>query len=220
MTIWKSQVGIQRLKEAGAFFTGHFVLTGGKHSDFYIDCAQALRSSRLCEFFGSTIAHQLEDRGVEIDVIVTPAENAIPLGSYVANRLTKLYRYEREPRTVIASKGEDKSFVFKRGGDQEVDGKKVVVVEDLWSTGGSTKKVVELIRKHGGEVTAVAAIVNRGNVGSKDLGNPPVFFSLVSVAGIPFSENDCQLCKEAVPIDMDHGHGPAWLAKHPDYPVA
>ncbi len=211
---------ITLLKEHGSFHEGHFVLTNGCHSNFYIDCATILRKPKLADVLGDVMADRLKD--IDLDIVVGPADNAVPFALMTA---LALYGWNKKHvLNVIASKGERRgTFVFKRGADKELNGKSIAVVEDLWSTGGSTKSVIEEIRKCGGTVVAAGAIVNRGNVTAGDIGDVGHFFSLCKVNGVPHTPTDdspCPWCEARIPMRTDYGHGAEWCEKHPDYPVA
>lgn len=213
---------IDTLRQSGSFREGHFVFTAEAqpHSEFYIDCASALRRPNVAQEFGKAMAHRII--GMAPEIIVTPAENAIPLGVPTASYLQKC-GHVPSVLAVIASKGPNKTFTFKRGADKLLAGKRVAVLEDLWSTGSSTRSVVTEIQRLNGEVVAVGAIVNRGNVTAQDIGEVGAFFSLCEVDGVPHiptPENPCPWCEQRIPMNTDYGHGAEWLKQHPDYPVA
>ncbi|MEI6499047.1 MAG: phosphoribosyltransferase family protein [bacterium] len=103
-------------------------------------------------------------------------------------------------------------FVFKRGyGDLVAGGKKVLVVEDVLTTGSSVKKVVEAVRAIGGEVVGVAALCNRGAVTAKDIGDVPELFSLMNISMESWDASECPLCAAGVPINTTVGKGQAFL---------
>lgn len=213
---------IALLKEHGSYHEGHFVFTAETqpHSNLYIDCAAALRDPVAALSLGYEMGRRVV--GVKPDIIVTPAENAVPLGVPAAHFLAH-HGHVQGVRAIIASKGEGKTFTLKRGADKEVNGKRVAVLEDLWSTGSSTRSVVQTITDCGGEVVAVGAIVNRGNVKVEAIGEVGDFFSLCEVDGVPHIPSDdspCPWCEARVPMRIDYGHGKKWLEKHPDYPIA
>ncbi|MCE9540974.1 phosphoribosyltransferase, partial [Candidatus Kaiserbacteria bacterium] len=103
-------------------------------------------------------------------------------------------------------------FIIKRGYDELIKGKKVLVVEDLVTTGGSLKKVVEEARRVGAEVIGAVAVCNRGNVTEEMTGNPPRFESLLTVDLEQWPEAECELCKNNIPVNTDVGHGKQYLA--------
>lgn len=106
------------------------------------------------------------------------------------------------------------NFVIKRGyGEIVADGKKVLVVEDVLTTGASVTKTVQAVRAIGGEVVAVAALCNRGKVTAEDIGNVPELFSLFDLPLKTYEANACPLCAAGVPVDTSAGKGKAFLAQ-------
>jgi orotate phosphoribosyltransferase len=105
-------------------------------------------------------------------------------------------------------KGGETSFVIKRGQEQFVaNGKKILVVEDILTTGGSVKKVVDVVREMGGEVVGVGALCNRGGITPDKIGDVPVLKALMNVKLEAFDESDCPYCKNEVPINVSVGKG-------------
>lgn len=207
------------LQKVGAFRSGHFVFTHGRHSDSYVlkDAMYAYprETSRVCremaERFsaGGGSSSGGKDSGVE--VVIGPAIGAAILSQWVAYHLGEIT--EREVYGVYADKDGQGGFLIKRGYDQVVKGKNTLVVEDLTTTGGSIKKVVEAARAAGGKVIGAIAIVNRGSVTKEAVGNPPVFTSLVELDLESWDESDCDLCKKRIPVNVDIGHGKEFLAR-------
>lgn len=106
------------------------------------------------------------------------------------------------------------SFVFKRGFGKFLEGgKKVLIVEDILTTGGTAKKVVEAARKSGGEVIGVSALCNRGGVTKEAIGDVPELFSLTNVQMDAFPEDECPLCKNEIPVNTEIGHGKEFLSR-------
>ncbi len=93
--------------------------------------------------------------------------------------------------------------------------KKVLVVEDILTTGGSVKKVVEATRAIGSTVIGVGALCNRGGVTAKELGEVPQLFALINVQLDAWDEKACPLCAKKIPINTEVGKGQEFLAKHP-----
>jgi orotate phosphoribosyltransferase len=103
--------------------------------------------------------------------------------------------------------------VIKRGYDHLCKFKRVLVVEDILTTGGSVKKVIETARAIPAEVIGVAALCNRGNLTSQELGNVPDLFVLANITLDAWDEKDCPLCKKGVPINTDVGKGLEYQTK-------
>lgn len=197
------------LQKVGAFRAGHFVFTHGAHSDTYVlkDAMYAYtrETSQVCR----EMAERFKDAGVES--VIGPAIGAAILAQWTAYHLSELTG--REVHAVYADKDGQGGFIIKRGYDQVIKGKKILVVEDLTTTGGSIKKVVDVARAAGGDVVGAIAIVNRGDVTKEDVGDPPVFESLVTVHLESWSEHDCDLCKKGIPVNTDVGHGRGYMAR-------
>ncbi|MBI4093929.1 orotate phosphoribosyltransferase [Candidatus Kaiserbacteria bacterium] len=197
------------LQKVGAFRSGHFVFTSGRHSDSYVN-KDALYpythdTSRLSEAMAERFAKH------KIDTVVGPAIGAAILSQWVAYHLTKMRGIE--VYGAYADKDGQGGFVLKRGYDAIVRGKRVLVVEDLTTTGGSIKKVVETVRGAGGEVVGAIAIVNRGGVTRKEVGNPAEFQALVTLDLESWDAADCELCKKGIPVNTDIGHGREFMAE-------
>src|SRR3989338_2248324 len=194
---------LELLQKVGAFRSGHFVFTSGLHADTYVN-KDALypytkETSRLCR----EIAERFKDNNVE--VVLGPAVAAAVLSQWTAHHLCELTG--REVYAVYADKNGEGGFVVRRGYDQIIKGKNVLIVEDLTTTGGSIKKVVDAARAGGANVVGAAALCNRGNVTKEAVGDPPVFTSLLNVQLDQWPESDCDLCKRGIPVNTEVGHG-------------
>jgi orotate phosphoribosyltransferase len=102
-------------------------------------------------------------------------------------------------------------FVFRRGYDKLIPGKQVLVVEDVLTTGGTVKKVVGAVRELGGIVVGVGALVNRGGITAKDVGDVPRLGALINITLDVWDEKACPLCEQGVPINTDVGKGREFL---------
>jgi len=150
---------------------------------------------------------------LDIDVVVAPALGGIILSQWTAYHLSKLKG--KEISGVFTEKDAESNQILKRGYDKIVNGKNVLVLEDIINTGGSVKKTVDSVKMAGGNVIAVSVIVNRSpeTVNSEFMGAP--FSPLAVLKAEAFEEEDCQLCRDNVPINTDVGHGRQWLASQP-----
>jgi orotate phosphoribosyltransferase len=110
------------------------------------------------------------------------------------------------------SEGGD-AFVIKRGYDKLIAGKNVLVVEDILTTGGSAKKVVEVTRAIGGNVVGLGVLCNRGEITPQDVADVPKLTSLVNVKLDAWDEATCPLCEQNVPVNTDVGKGREFLAR-------
>lgn len=104
-------------------------------------------------------------------------------------------------------------FVIKRGFDKLITGKRVLVLEDVITTGGSIKKVIDAVRGCGGTVVGLGAICNRSGKSVCDVLDVPVFFPLIEIPFETWDEKDCPLCAKGVPINTDVGKGREYLAR-------
>jgi orotate phosphoribosyltransferase len=139
-----------------------------------------------------------------VDVVIAPAIGGVILASHTALHLKVLSAY--------AEKDGDDGFVIKRGYDTAIDGKRVLIVEDILNTGGSVKKVVDAVRRHSGTVVGVGALCNRGGVTTEDL-KVPKLKSLVNMPLEVYDESECPLCVSEVPINTKLGKGREYLAR-------
>ena len=197
------------LQKVGAFRSGHFVFTHGRHSDSYVNKDALYPYSRDTSLLCKAMAERFADKGIE--VVAGPTMGAAILAQLVAYHLSELTG--KEVYGVYADKDGQGGFVLRRGYDDIVKGKKTLVVEDLTTTGGSIKKVVEVARAAGGDVVGAIAIVNRGGVTKEQVGDPPVFASLVELHLESWDESECELCKKGIPVNTDIGHGREFAAK-------
>ena len=215
------------LSKVGAVIVdSHIVYTSEKHGKAYIN-KDALyphtdETSRLCY----TIAERFKDDYVE--VVIAPAIGGVILSQWTAHHLTEMKGYELygssisflvanyssyEILGVYAEKAENNTFIIKRGYDKLITGKNVLVVEDVLTTGGSAKKVIEATRAIGGNVVGLGVLCNRGGITPQDVANVPKLIALVNIKLDAWDEADCPLCAQNVPINTDVGKGREFLAR-------
>lgn len=205
----KSVISI--LKDVGAILVDdHFVFSSGKHSDVYINKDALYPHTELTSEVCRMMAEKCKE--LEIDTVVGPALGGIILSQWLAYHLSCLKK--KEVFGVYAEKMADKSFIFTRGYDNYVTGKNILVVEDLTTTGGSVKKIVDLVRKTGGKVVAVCVMVNRNpdEVGEEMMGAP--FIALDELRVSAYDEAELPSYIGARPINTVVGHGKKYLAAH------
>ncbi len=203
---------MQRFVDAGAIITdSHFVYNSGRHSSVYINKdALYLHTGIISQFCQSMV--QPYDAN-QINVVVGPVLGGIVLSQWTAHHLNNK-RATGETLAVYAEKeqGSDQAFAFYRSYDQHIPGKNILIVEDILTTGGSVRRVIELVRRHGGNVMGVSALCNRGNVQPKDVGNVPIH-TLITLDLETYTQEDCPFCKQQVPINTSVGNGRMFLAK-------
>jgi orotate phosphoribosyltransferase len=190
----------------------HFVYSSGRHSSVYVN-KDALylfphTISSLCQLMAQP--YNADD----IDVVVGPVLGGIVLSQWVAHHLTERRAFG-ETLAVYAEKGADraeKQFFFGRGYDRFIPDRNVLVVEDVLTTGGSARQVIDLVRGHGSNVVSLSVLCNRGNVQPADVGNVPIR-SLITLSLDTYAEEECPYCKRGVPINTELGKGRAFLAR-------
>ncbi|MDZ4833490.1 MAG: orotate phosphoribosyltransferase [Candidatus Melainabacteria bacterium] len=202
------------LKAVGAWRTGHFLLTSGLHSDQYMQCQRVMQYPRFGNLLADLLVEKLLENDVRPDVIVGPALGAVHWEVFVASALERkaqknLNDYFLSADSISKSVLEQKhidsmvkavfaeraagsdDFSIRRGIDL-AEGTKVFVVEDVTTTGGSARKVVELLKSLGTTPVGVGAIVDRS--GGQATFDVP-FFSLLKLNLATYRPDDCPLCK-------------------------
>lgn len=202
------------LKKTNAVITdSHIVYTSGKHGSVYINKDTIYPHTEFSSLIGSMFAEKAKD--FDVDAVIAPALGGIVLSQWTAFHLSKLKG--KEILGVYTEKDAENNQVLKRGYNKLIEGKKVLVIEDLTNTGGSVLKVVNAVRNAGVNVSAVGVMVNRSpdRVNEKMFGAP--FFSLGVLPAEAFDADKCPLCEKNVPINTSVGHGKQFLKKqkHP-----
>lgn len=178
-------------EETGAYLCGHFRLSSGLHSGEYLQCAKVLAIPAYAECLGRELAQKLQPlvHGSDVDLVATPAIGGIIIGHEVARALNVRSLFtEREPGS--------SAMVFRRGFEVR-PGEVAVVVEDVVTTGGSTKEVVNALQHAGARVLAAGSIIDRSG-GKADVGVPRV--SLHEMEIVAYEAGKCPLCREGKPL--------------------
>lgn len=176
---------IKIFKDYGAYQKGHFKLSSGLHSEYYLQCALVLAEPKIASKLCGELAKKF--KGKRIDVVIGPAIGGITAAYEVARALgAKGIFAERQEGTMTLRRG------FK------LDSKdKVLVIEDVTTTGGSAKEVVALAKSRGAKVVGVGAIIDRSG-GKTEFGVP--FKALAKLNIETYQPDVCPLCKEGKPI--------------------
>jgi len=170
----------------GALLTGHFRLSSGLHSGRYLQCALVLQYPDIAERLAAALAEKFS-RTEKIDLVIGPALGGITLAYEVARALGARGIFtERQDGAMVLRRG----FAIKNG-------ERVLVVEDVVTTGGSTKEVIEVVKNSGGVVVGVGSIIDRS---SDKIDFGVIFESLAKVKVETFKEDDCPLCKNKIPV--------------------
>ncbi|MEG0071601.1 MAG: orotate phosphoribosyltransferase [Raoultibacter sp.] len=177
---------LKALQETGAVRHGHFQLTSGRHSDTYIQCARVLEDTCLTNAFAAESIKRLPT-DLAIDMVASPAVGGIIFGYAVASALaTKMIFSERKEGVMV----------FRRNFEVPA-GARVLVCEDVVTTGGSVKEVCDLIEEAGGIVVAVVSMINRG--GARKFTQD--YYPLIDLPTPSWDPEECDLCKQGVAID-------------------
>ena len=203
------------LKKTGALLTDdHFVYTTGKHGSVYINKDIMYIHTDKASQVGKLFAEKCKN--INMDIVAAPAFGGIVLSQWTAYHLSKVKK--QAIQSIYTEKTPDNQQVLKRGYDKLVKDKKVLIVEDLTTTGSSVNKVINCIKNAGGKTIAVAVMVNRSPeeavVNSKTFGGIR-FISLDRLVTKVYEPKSCPLCKSNVPINTTVGHGKKFLeGKH------
>lgn len=173
------------LEETGAYLKGHFRLTSGRHSDRYFEKFKVLQHPKYAERLCAELARRFSD--VEVDVVIGPAVGAIIIAYEVARHL--------QARAIFAER-EDGKMRLRRGFEIE-PGERVLIVEDVITTGGSVREVIELVESTEGSIQGVGLLMDRSG-GTINLGYR--LEALVASEIVSYMPDDCPLCEEGVPI--------------------
>jgi orotate phosphoribosyltransferase len=178
---------LELFKKTGAYLKGHFRLTSGLHSPEYLQCALVLQHPENAALLGEELASRLADQG-KVDVVASPAIGGLIIGHEVARHLGA--------RFIFTERDATNAMVLRRGFSVEA-GETAVVVEDVVTTGGSSREVIEVLRGAGVTVSAAGSVIDRSG-GHVELGVPRVALATLKVIAYP--PDDCPLCKSGSPV--------------------
>lgn len=165
----------------GALLNGHFLLSSGLHSDRFLQSEQVIQHPKEAEKLVKALVEKLAD--VECTTVVSPAVGGIRFGFEVARQMNK--------RTLFTERV-DGQFEFRRGFSLE-EGEKVLVAEDIVTTGKSTRECMEAIEKAGGKVVGITTLIDRSG-GTAEFSVP--FYPLAQLEVKTYEPNNCPLCKD------------------------
>jgi len=184
---------LQIFKETGAFLQGHFLLTSGKHSAQYMQCAQVLQYPRKAAILGQELASQFE--GIEIESVIGPAMGGIIVAHEVGRFLgVKAIFTERQNGEMALRRG------FKL-----IPGERVLVVEDVITTGGSVREVIDIVGAAGAIPVGVGVLVDRS--GGKADFEGLLLHSLLKMNIEAFEPESCPLCAQGIPWEKPGSRG-------------
>lgn len=183
----------------------HFVYTSGRHGPAYVNKDALYPDTsvvrEVCDLMAESVAR------LDPDVVCGPALGAIILSQWTAHRLSELSG--RRVLSVYAEKTEDADgLVLRRGYDDLVRDRNVVVVEDIVNTGLSIRRTIEAVREAGGRVVAATALVDRGESEAASL-DVDVYLPLAKIELVTYAAEECPLCRAGVPVNTRLGKGGA-----------
>jgi len=181
---------LELFERTGAYLCGHFRLTSGLHSPEYLQCALVLQHPEHAESLGRALSQKLLEilPGGGVNFVASPAVGGLIIGHEVARALSA--------RAIFTERGADGKMVLRRGFSVE-PGEVAVVVEDVVTTGGSTREVVEVLTAAGARVLAAGSIIDRSG-GTAQVGAPRV--ALVTLQVTAWPPEDCPLCRQGLPV--------------------
>ena len=176
---------IDQFRKTGALLEGHFQLSSGLHSTVYLQCALVLQFPEQAEELGRAIAEKFQGQGIEL--VASPAIGGIVIGHEVARALGARFVWtERDAGQMTLRRG----FTVSAG-------EKTLVIEDVITTGGSTRETIEALKRAGADVIAAASIIDR-SAGSAEVGVP--LTALVSLKVSAVDPAVCDACKLGEPV--------------------
>lgn len=176
---------INEFRQTEALLEGHFQLTSGLHSTVYLQCARVLQFPDKAAAFGEAIARHFAGQGIEL--VASPAIGGIVIGHEVARALGARFIWtEREAGKMTLRRGFSVS-----------PGEKTLVVEDVITTGGSTRETIDALKEAGANVVAAASIIDR-SAGAADVGIPRT--ALASLKVLSVEPAACDACKLGEPV--------------------
>lgn len=173
------------LIESKAILDGHFKLSSGNHSDKYIQCANVLKNPKNAELLGKEIAEKIPE---DIELIVSPAMGGVIIGHEVAKALGVNF--------IFTERDKNGNMILKRNFNIEKN-TKIAIIEDVITTGKSTKEVIELVKKNNGIIKSLGCIVNRGNI--EEIEGVGVK-SLLDIIPNIYNQEECPLCQKKMEI--------------------
>ena len=182
-------------KEAGALLEGHFILSSGNHSNRYLQSAKVLEDPKRGALLAEALAEMIRKSGIEVDTVCAPALGGVIAGYELARAL--------DVRSIFVERKEGEMEL--RRGFEVTQGEKVLICEDIITTGGSAMEAATIIEKLGADVVAFAALANRGfcqregsNTAPKEeckLPNNVKFFALDDFEFAMYPPDACPLCQ-------------------------
>ena len=193
---------IETFERMGIILKGHFVYASGRHGPVYVGkdllYPDTQLTSKLCFFMAKKFY------GEDVDAVVAPEKGGIILSQWIAYHLSIFS--SKQVFSFYAEKTPDGGFSLNRGNAKKrIPCKRILLAEDVLTTGGSIRKVANEVRRQNGFIVGLTALWNRGGVTSDEAGHVPKLFSLVNKRYPDWDEKECSLCREKVPVNTDFG---------------
>ena len=183
---------IELLRESGAMLEGHFLLSSGRHSDRYFQCAKLLqypdRAQAALESAACQIREDMKNGKLKVDIIAGPAMGGI-IPAWELGRQLSL-------PAIFTERGDDGTMVLRRGFELQ-PGQNVLIVEDVVTTGKSSMECAAALAASGAVIAALACIVDRRAEGASDI--PWPFYPAVKLSAGNWDVSECDLCKRGIP---------------------
>ena len=174
-------------RQKEAYLEGHFLLSSGLHSRNYMQCARLLQYPQIASDLGLRIQQKLSEEVSAVDLVLSPALGGVIIGHEVARAWNVPF---------IFCEREQKEFKLRRG-FQIKQGQNVVVIEDVVTTGGSTKETIAVAVAEGAKIAGVGSIVDRS---VRPLDFPAVYVSLLKLPLEQYPPEICPLCAQGIPV--------------------
>jgi orotate phosphoribosyltransferase len=181
--------------DSDALLEGHFKLSSGNHSQFYLQSAKVLENPKTAKLLADALAHEIKKSGLKVDTVCAPALGGLIAGFALATAL--------DVRSIFAERVDGKMSI--RRGFEIKKGERVLMCEDIITTGGSAMEAAEVVKSLGGEIVGVAALANRGfcKRQNSDITTKPncklpqdiPFFALEDFTFEMYPPDECPMCK-------------------------
>jgi orotate phosphoribosyltransferase len=182
----------QLFEKVGAVRQGHFELSSGRHSGVYVQCALVLQHPEMAEKLGRALAEKF--RGAAIDCVVSPALGGVLVGHELGRALGV--------RAIFVERDSSGHMALRRGFAIRA-GERVLVVEDVWTTGGSTRETMGVVEQAGGRVVAAGALIDRSN-GRLEWDVPAK--ALLEINMPSYEAFECPQCRAGEPVTKPGSH--------------
>lgn len=193
---------------------GHFVYHSGRHGSVFVEKDVILTNPDACSRIANLMASSIANLCNAIpEVVIGMAEGSISLASHTALLLNNFHNMQnRNVLGLWASRNAEGKFFLRPSMEDLVRGRKVVIVEDVTTTGSSICEIVKLLRNYNCNILGAGIVVNRGGVTAEQVGVPRLI-SLLQMEEDSYTEEECPLCLRHAPINTKFGHGKEFLAR-------